>query len=317
LLIRFWGTRGSLPKPGQTTLRHGGNTSCVELRAVDGTLIVLDCGTGAHGLGQRLATSGQALRGHLLITHTHWDHIQGFPFFAPLFIGRSRWDIYGPGGLGRSLKTTLAGQMNRSYFPVALSDLGAAMRFHDLDEGRFTIGGVRVEVQRLNHPAPTFGYRLHADGVSVVYAVDHEPYDGGGTTRPLHRWAPGHPGDRRHIAFLEGADLIIHDAQYTVEEYPAKLGWGHTPVERAVDYALAAGARRLALFHHDPLRDDEAIDRLLVVCRERAARAGGGLYIFAAAEGQELALLPREMMSPPRAIAYPPPADLRRSIAAY
>ena len=175
--VQFWGTRGSLAKPGPTTLRYGGNTSCVEVRTADGTLVVLDCGTGAHDLGLKLAASTkQPLRGHLLITHTHWDHIQGFPFFAPLFARGNEWDIYAPGGLGQQLEVTLAGQMEYTYFPITLAQCGAAIRFHDLTEGSFEIGTLRVTARYLNHPALALGYRLEADGVVVVYAVDHEPH---------------------------------------------------------------------------------------------------------------------------------------------
>ncbi len=297
--VRFWGTRGSLAKPGPTTLRYGGNTSCVEVRTVDGTLIILDCGTGAHGLGQALLASGERpVRGHLLISHTHWDHIQGFPFFAPVFIAGNEFDIYAPGGLGHDLETTLAGQMEYTYFPVTLTQLGATIRFHDLVEGSFAIGGARVVTQYLNHPALALGYRVEADGVALVYSVDHEPH------APHHAEVPRAPAgdagapwvhkeDRRHVEFLAGADLVIHDAQYTVEEYPEKVGWGHTPVEWAVDYAIAAGVKGLALFHHDPLRDDPSVDRLVESCRRRAAAAGGGMDVFAAAEGQVLDLTER------------------------
>src|SRR5919198_1937359 len=143
--IRFWGTRGSLAKAGPTTLRYGGNTSCVEVGMADGTLIVFDCGTGAHGLGQALLAAGQPpIDGHLFITHTHWDHIQGFPFFAPLFVAGNTWDIYAPSALGQELERTLAGQMEYEYFPVTLAQLGATIRYHDLVESRFAIGGVRV-----------------------------------------------------------------------------------------------------------------------------------------------------------------------------
>jgi CheY-like chemotaxis protein len=292
--IRFWGTRGSLPKPGPTTLRYGGNTSCVEVRTADGTLVVLDCGTGAHELGQALLRSEERpIRGHLLITHTHWDHIQGFPFFAPLFVPGNEWDIYAPGGFGQRLAATLAGQMQYTYFPVTLEQLGATIRYHDLGEGTFPVGGLRATAHYLNHPALALGYRLEADGVAIVYATDHEPHarclpeaaslagtDPG--TMPVHR------EERRHVEFLAGADLVIHDSQYTAEEYPQKVGWGHTPVEWSLEYAIAAGARRLALFHHDPLRDDDALDRVLEACRRRAA--GSGLDVFAAAEGQVVEL---------------------------
>ena len=282
--------------PGPTTLRYGGNTSCVEVRTADGTLIVLDCGTGAHRFGQALlASAGPPVCGHLLITHTHWDHIQGFPFFAPLFIPGGEWDLYAPGGRGHHLEATLAGQMEYTYFPVTLEQLGAAIRFHDLIEGEVSIGRARIITHYMNHPALTLGYRLEADGVVIVYAVDHEPHGRAQPGRgqlgtPVMGTATVHREDQRHIEFLAGADLVIHDAQYTVDEYPKKIGWGHTPAEWAVDYALAAGAKRLALFHHDPLRDDDALDRLVEICRQRVVSAGGYLDVFAAAEGQGLEL---------------------------
>jgi phosphoribosyl 1,2-cyclic phosphodiesterase len=291
MLVRFWGTRGSLAKPGPTTVRYGGNTSCVEVRLADRTLIVLDCGTGAHGLGQALQASGAGpLRGHLLITHTHWDHIQGFPFFLPLFVSGNEWDLYAPGSGGQQLETTLAGQMEYTYFPVTLEQLDATIRFHDLVESQFPIAGARIITQYLNHPALTLGYRLEADGVTVVYSVDHEPHgrgrpDAAGLTSSI-AGGPLHREDQRHVAFLAGADLVIHDAQYTAEEYPKRMGWGHCPAEWAVDYAMAAGAKRLALFHHDPLRDDDAVDRLVETCRERVAAAGASLDVFGAAEEQ-------------------------------
>jgi CheY-like chemotaxis protein len=298
--IRFWGTRGSLAKPGPTTLRYGGNTSCVEVRTRDGTLIVLDCGTGAHGLGLALAASDERpLRGHLMLSHTHWDHIQGFPFFAPLFTAGNEWDIYAPGGLGQHLETTLAGQMEYTYFPVTLAQLGAAIRYHDLVEGSFAIGDVRVVTQYLNHPALALGYRVAVGGVALVYSVDHEPHAPSpcgvaSAAGPTAEARPVHAEDRRHVAFLAGADLVVHDAQYTIDEYPQKEGWGHSPAEWAVDYAVTAGAKRIALFHHDPLRTDDQVDRLLDVCRRRAAASGSDLEVFAAAEGQVVDLVERE-----------------------
>jgi phosphoribosyl 1,2-cyclic phosphodiesterase/CheY-like chemotaxis protein len=308
--VRFWGTRGSLATPEPTALRYGGNTPCVEVRAADGTLLVLDCGTGAYGLGQALVgAGGEPPRGHLLLTHTHWDHIQGFPFFAPLRVPGGEWDVYAPGGPGQRLRGVLGGQMEYEYFPVDLGQLAAAVRFHDLGEGGFDAGGVRVTACYLNHPALTLGYRLEAGGAVLVYATDHEPHgplarpgappDSGGA-------APGklplHHEDRRHVAFLAGADLVVHDAQYALEEYPARAGWGHSAAEHAVDLARAAGARRLALFHHDPLRDDAALDRLVEACRRRA---GEGLEVFAAAEGPALEL--------PERAGEPPPGPAPRS----
>ena len=286
--VRFWGTRGSLAKPGPSTLRFGGNTSCVEVRGDDGSLIVLDCGTGAHALGQSLVASGQPHHGHLLITHTHWDHIQGFPFFAPLFVPGNTWDIYAPGTLGTQLEQTLAGQMEYTYFPITLDQLGATIRFHELGEDRFEIGDIRVTAQYLNHPALALGYRLEWAGAHLVYAVDHEPHAPDPCGGPGGN--PTHVEDRRHVDLLAGADLVIHDAQYTVEEYPDKTGWGHTPAEWAVDYGVAAGSSRLALFHHDPLRDDDALDALVERCLQRARGVGSEMEVFAAAEGQEIRL---------------------------
>jgi CheY-like chemotaxis protein len=307
--IRFWGTRGSLAKPGATTVRYGGNTSCVEVQAPDGTLIVLDCGTGAHELGQALLASrgGHPICGHLLITHTHWDHIQGFPFFAPLFDPANEWDVYAPQGLGQRLEDTLAGQMAYTYFPVTLGQLGATIRYHELAEGSFDVGSVRVTTRFLNHPGLAMGYRLEAGGVVLVFATDHEPHSRHHAEAPsaVDRIPPVHHEDQRHVEFLAGADLVIHDAQYTLEEYPKKLTWGHTPAERAVDFARAAGARRLALFHHDPLRTDEAVDRVLEACRRRAAAGGGGLEVFAAAERQVIDLGAAEISAP----RVPPTAE--------
>jgi CheY-like chemotaxis protein/phosphoribosyl 1,2-cyclic phosphodiesterase len=292
--IRFWGTRGSLPKPGPTTLRYGGNTPCVEVRTAGGTLIVLDCGSGAHELGQALlAEASGPLHGHLLITHTHWDHIQGFPFFAPLFVPGHVWDIYGPGSSSRRLEETLAGQMEYAYFPITVGQLGATVRYHDLVEGTFTLDDVCITTHYLNHPALTLGYRLEADGVVLVYATDHEPHarpQPGQPSETPGEALPVHQEDRGHIEFLSGADLIIHDAQYTAAEYAQKIGWGHSPVTYVVDVALAAHGKRLALFHHDPARGDAELDQVLAMCRERVAAAQSPLDIIAAAEGQWIEL---------------------------
>jgi phosphoribosyl 1,2-cyclic phosphodiesterase len=288
--VRFWGTRGSIPKPGPGTVRYGGNTACVEVRSDSGTLVVIDCGTGAHDLGQTLLAEAKAgarpLRGHVLISHTHWDHIQGIPFFAPLFVPGAEWDVYAPRGLAQSLRDTLAGQMQYTYFPITLEHMGAAVRYHDLVEGGFRVGDIDVRAQYLNHPALTLGYRLEADGAAVVYACDHEPF--------ARRLATGEGEidgqDRRHAEFLAGADLVIHDAQYTAAEYPAKVGWGHSTVEYAAAVCRHAGARRLALAHHDPLRDDDALDRVVDEARRGQDGKAPPLDVFAAAEGLSVEL---------------------------
>ncbi len=281
---KFWGTRGSLPKPGPTTARYGGNTSCVEVRCDSGELIVIDCGTGAHGLGQQLLREKRNLHGHLLISHTHWDHIQGIPFFAPLFSEGSTWDIYGPRGLSHSLRATLAGQMEHTYFPISLDQFDARINYHDLVEGVFSINEVNVVARYLNHPALTLGYRIETDGASVVYCCDHEPHSvemASGDTQLTGM-------DRRYAGFVAGADLVIHDSQYTAQEYPSKIGWGHSPVEYAVRVCEEAGVKQLAITHYDPLRDDDAVDRILRGVRQRLRERGSPLEVLAAAEGLTL-----------------------------
>jgi len=301
LRIEFWGTRGSIARPGPTTVRYGGNTSCVAIQAKDGTRLVFDCGTGAFALGQAWMALKQPVRAHIFIGHTHWDHIQGIPFFAPLFAPGNEFDIYAPCGFGPQLRETLAGQMQHKYFPVALAQLGATIRYHDLGEQVIQVGSVTVRTRYLNHTAVTLGYRIEADGAAVVYATDHEPHerpigpDGEAVHRPLR-----HHEDRRHAGFLANADLVIHDTQYTLAEYPAKVGWGHSTLEYALDVAEAAHAKRLALFHHDPLRTDDALDRLVETARTEAALRGSTLEIFAAAEGQTIELAcPGSHVPPP------------------
>lgn len=293
--VTFWGTRGSIAKAGPTTVRYGGNTSCVSVRTGAGTLLVLDCGTGIHELGRHLTEAaghgGPAARvdGHLLISHTHWDHIQGLPFFAPLFQPGNVWHVYGPRGLDASIDDTLAGQMQYTYFPVRLLDFGATIEYHDLVEGRFELDDATITTRYLHHPALTLGYRIEADGLSVVYSSDHEPtaVDAGPDDLPTEN-----RDEAQHVAFLRDADLVIHDAQYLAEEYPAKVGWGHSTVEYALDLARAADVRRLALYHHDPTRTDDEVDALVVRARRRAREIGFTGEVFAAAEGSTVSLRP-------------------------
>src|SRR2546427_741564 len=283
--VRFWGTRGSIAAPGEHTARDGGNTSCTEVRGADGTVIVLDCGTGARELGLHLTqTLKPPVHLHLFIGHTHWDHIQGFPFFVPAFIPGVELNVYAPLGFQQSLEEAMAGQMEYSYFPVKLRDLRSRIHFTELEEGFFRVGDVLVETQYLNHTAPTIAYRMTSGGATVAYCTDHEPF-----------WKPEegilhHPGDQRHVAFMKGADLVIHDAQYTEEEFRQRVGWGHSTVEYAVDVAMAAGAKRVALFHHDPTHDDAAMERLEASARARAQAAGSRMEVFAAREGIELTI---------------------------
>lgn len=290
MLIRFWGTRGSIPTPDRRTNSFGGNTSCVEVRTGDDHAIVLDCGTGARPLGLDILGRGESLPPlHILITHTHWDHIQGFPFFLPAYVPGARLTFYGTRGLERTLEASISGQMHQTYFPVQLGELRADVDFVELAEQRFALGSCRVTTQFLNHTAPTIGYRFERGPLKFAYVTDHEPF----------WWPPTalaqagsylHPGDERHIAFVAGVDLLIHDAQYSDREYPAKRGWGHSPIEYVVDVAVRAGVKRLVLFHHDPLHSDAWVRQYTERARRRARAAGSSLEILAAAEGLEIRL---------------------------
>ncbi|MBI3968994.1 MAG: response regulator [Chloroflexi bacterium] len=306
MIIKFWGTRGSIATPGRGTNHFGGNTSCVEVRTGSGLLIILDCGTGIRMLGQALMQGNKApVRGHILLSHTHWDHIQGFPFFSPIFSAQNEFTIYAAAGSDQNIEAALAGQMRYSYFPVNLDQIGAKISYIELMEGSFDIDGVHVRTQYLNHPAITLGYRIHADGTSVVYSTDHEPwgahlYRDDGPGHGLDQIV--HPNDRRHVEFLRNADLVIHDAQYTAEEYQEKRTWGHSPVDYVVDVAIEAGAKRVAMFHHEPLHDDQFLFHLAEYAQQRAYARGSKLDVSVAAEGQEL------WLSEPKAM----PTDIQR-----
>jgi CheY-like chemotaxis protein len=300
--VRFWGTRGSIATPGPETNHFGGNTSCVEVTTNDGSLLVFDCGTGAHRLaGNLMAEAKKPIDANILLGHTHWDHIQGFPFFSPAFVKGNSVTIYGPQGSRGSLHDVLAGQMEFTYFPIELNQLPAAISYHELTEGIHTISGARVATQFLNHPAMTIGYRVEADGVALVYLVDHEPFSD-------ELWRAGaepgriesilHEGDRRHAKFMADADLVIHDAQYTPEEYPAKKTWGHSTYVYAVQIAAAAGVRNVALTHHDPGHGDGFVADIERKARDLALQLGTGLDVFCAYEGCELVLEPRSTLKP-------------------
>jgi CheY-like chemotaxis protein/glyoxylase-like metal-dependent hydrolase (beta-lactamase superfamily II) len=300
--VRFWGTRGSIATPGPATNHFGGNTSCVEVTTANGDLLIFDCGTGARQLAAELMVrSKKAINANILLGHTHWDHIQGFPFFTPAFLKGNSVAIYGPEGSRGSLQQALAGQMEYTYFPVDLNQLPAAITYHDLTEGIHTIGGARVATQFLNHPAMTVGYRVEADGVAVVYLVDHEPFSDAlwrAGAEPGRIESILHDGDRRHAEFMAGADLVIHDAQYTPEEYPSRKTWGHSAYDYGVQIAAAAGVRRVALTHHDPSHDDHFVADIERRARALALQCGTGLDVFCAYEGCELLPESRSVLKP-------------------
>ena len=237
-----------------------------------------------------MANAPKPVSATILLSHTHWDHIQGFPFFAPLFVPGNSFTVCAPEGANSSLREVLSGQMEFTYFPVELSQLGASITYRDLTEGTHDIGGVRVSAQLLNHPATALGYRLEADGVVLVYLCDHEPYweslwDSGAEPGKLESIL--HEQDRRHAAFMRNADVVIHDSQYTPEEYPGKKNWGHSTWSYVAGIAAAAGVKRLFLTHHDPVHDDAFLDRIEASARERAASLGSSIEISCAREGFE------------------------------
>jgi phosphoribosyl 1,2-cyclic phosphodiesterase len=292
--VRFWGTRGSVPTPGPTTVRYGGNTSCVEVRTNAQTVFIFDSGTGIRELGLHLTEQGGQVAAHLMLGHTHWDHISGFPFFAPGFVPGNRLTIYGSHDLARPLREVLEQQMHFTYFPIPLTSLRADIEFVELEEGAIQISDAIVRTHALNHSTVCMGYRVEADGASVAYITDHEPFDlrvGGEATN--RRGLRGHfiPGaDRRLIEFVRGVDLLIQDAQYTHEEYVEKLGWGHGSTDYVADVAVEAGVRRVALFHHEPTHSDDQLDRMVDYARARVREVGSDVEIFAAAEGQSIDL---------------------------
>ena len=289
--VKFWGTRGSIPTPASWTRVYGGNTSCVEVRFED-TVFICGAGSGIREMGKDLMDrkpSPQSL--HLLITHTHWDHIQGFPFFAPLFLPDNRFKVYGPEGAHLSLRDVLAGQMEHHYFPVELDQLAARISYQDLCEGSYEIDGMRVRAQQMNHPSPTLGYRIEAEGRCICYLCDHEPFC-------EDVWREGAPrgkfesiledGDRRHAEYMQGADVVIHEAQYTPQEYPSKRHWGHSTYVYVVELAVLAGVSRLYLTHHDPTHDDEFVADVEKKAQELARSLNSKLEVCCAYEGCEI-----------------------------
>lgn len=297
-LLRFWGVRGSIPTPGPGTVFYGGNTTCVEVRA-DGQLIILDSGSGIRLLGQQLVEEfkGRSLELSLLLTHTHWDHIQGFPFFAPAYVPNNSVRITGYEGYRKGLESTLAVQMESTYFPIGLRQLPSSISFLEQREMEFQVGPVRVRTIFANHPSVCVGYRLDTSTGSVAFLPDHESY----ARMRLHPRAGGGKGqetqdycraeDQKLIEFLRGVDVLILDSQYDEAEYQTHIGWGHSCYEDSVATALAAGAQRLFLFHHDPTHDDARVSRMVGHARELVASHHGTLTVEAAREGLEVPLL--------------------------
>jgi ribonuclease BN (tRNA processing enzyme) len=286
---RFWGVRGSIPAAGPDTAYFGGNTSCVQILEDDQPIIILDAGTGIRKLGlDLLANHKQNKEIHLLFSHTHWDHIQGLPFFAPLYVPGYSIKIYGPVHYEKSLEQILAQQMEYTYFPVRVAELAAKISYQGLKEEAFKIGDVNVNCKYLNHPVLCLGYRLEHGGKSIAYCTDHEPY--------FNLFGDGELGDdevknvveeqnNAFLHFIKDANLLILDTQYTEEEYASHVGWGHSFTTHNFNTVAKSNIDKWALFHHDPDRTDDAEKKIVEDVLQMAKKENVGTEIFAAREG--------------------------------
>lgn len=287
--LKFWGVRGSIPSPGNSTVFFGGNTSCVELR-VGERIIIFDAGSGIRMLGLSLVEEfkGRPMDLSILITHTHWDHIQGFPFFVPAYDSRNRIQIYGYEGARTGLAHALAGQMESPYFPVGLDDMAGNLRIEELREMGVKIGGHRVETCFTNHPGVCVAYKVYTPDGTVVYMPDNETLKGSPAT-PSGECVPD-PSEKKLKDFIRDVDVLIMDTQYTAEEYQTHVGWGHGCVDEVVRMATEANVKRLFTFHHDPSHDDRFISGMLAYARQLVEKSGSPLIVEAAREGQEIRL---------------------------
>lgn len=294
--LKFWGVRGSIPVPGPSTIGYGGNTTCVEVRT-DGQIIILDAGSGIRELGLSLEKEfdGAPISLTLLLTHTHWDHIQGLPFFLPAYKAKNSLRVLGFEGARAGLATILAAQMEVPFFPVSWRDLPGTIRIQELKRMKFSIGNVKVHARFLNHPGICAGYRLFTKEGSIAFLPDNEPFeplklklaarDG---THPHQARAQAAVARSKLVDFLKEADVLILDTQYTDEKYQEHVGWGHGALSRVVSLALEARVKKLFLFHHDPGHDDHKIDEMLERARLLVIESGRQLEVEAAREGAEI-----------------------------
>lgn len=253
--VNMWGTRGSLASPGPDTIRYGGNTSCVSIEGSDGTWLILDAGTGIRGLGQNLPSNLK--RVDILLTHLHMDHLQGLPFFAPIRNPDMETHIWGPASTMLSLKSRLQRYVSPPLFPVSVRDLSPTLHFHELSFDMFEIGEFCIISQLVIHPNPTVGYRITLNDKTVTYIPDHEPMLGALKFPRSPEWTSGYD-------LAQGADLLIHDSQYTHTEYHDRIGFGHSNMRQAFEFAAMANVKRLVPFHHDPAHSDDQLDQMIM-----------------------------------------------------
>ncbi len=293
--IRFWGVRGSIPTPGPHTVKYGGNTTCIEIRTDDGQLIILDAGTGIFALSQSLLGE-MPLTANVFITHTHWDHIHGLPFFIPVFVPGNTLRLHGAFDpiSGRGIEQIMDVQLQYSYFPVREAEMKARIEYETLmPEQSVQIGETTVTPTLLNHPVINFGYRVACNGKSLFFTGDHEPH--------YNIYAPGDEGFEEYQALIEdkensiiaamrGVDVLIADSSYTTEEYPAKKGWGHGTFDSSIEMARQAGVRIVYCTHHEPTRHDAALEREFAKVLARHPPGTEGPEIRLAREGEEMEL---------------------------
>ncbi|MET0267581.1 MAG: MBL fold metallo-hydrolase [Duganella sp.] len=293
----FWGVRGSIPSPGPRTARYGGNTTCIEVRTDDDTLIILDGGTGLFSLAQSLLQNKSGdIQANIFISHSHWDHIHGLPFFTPLFVRGSRVRLHGAIDevSGNGIEHVMGVQLQNSYFPVSETQMDATIEYHTLTVDQpVSVGDAVVSNVLMNHPVTNLGYRIACHGKSLFFTGDHEPFYN------LH--PPGHPEhaafaahmDQRNAAIdalVAGVDALIVDCSYTREEYPAKQGWGHGTFDSAFELALRTGARTLYCTHHEPTRSDDELEAVFAEVMARYAPRLGALNVVLAYEGLQVIL---------------------------
>jgi phosphoribosyl 1,2-cyclic phosphodiesterase len=277
---RIWGCRGSLAAPGPETVRYGGNTSCVEVRLDDDTLIILDAGTGIRPLGLTLRQELPRTI-HVFLTHLHLDHLEGLGFFSPLWVPDVDLHIWGPPSPLRSLERRIARYLSPPLFPIHLADTPSQPRFHDVPDEDWKIGPALIRARPVSHRGPTVGYRIAENGQTLAYIPDHEPALGVDLRAVEPEWVSGH-------AVSQGADVLFHDSQYTEDEYRERIGWGHSSVVHVVTFAEISDVRQLVMFHHDPLHTDDMLEGLLT--QARGLWNGNGSAPILAHEGLELDL---------------------------